>query len=154
TRRSHYYAAELEEARRVLREESGAEPTQEKVLEKAEQLFVTKNARVLARGIVPVLKETLRRDLTMEGRRQYKADFGESYRETVKKMLFERKIEIAALFEALELIHDPALKSSLRHDLLEAAPNAEIRQLLERLSELAAVDGGIDEWLKEANRSG
>lgn len=154
TRRNLYYRGELEEARRLLRDEGGKEPSEERVLEKAEQLFVAKNARILANGVVPVLKETLRRDLTIEGRRQFRADFGENYRSTVKKMLFERKIEIAVLFESLDLINDAGLRNSVRQELLEAAPNGEIRSLLERLSALAAVDGGIDEWLTEAKRRG
>jgi Mg-chelatase subunit ChlD len=179
-RREFYYSAELAEAEANLRQKwqtildkheainrrlaaSGkpANPTpdfNEVKLKDAERLFVEKQRNIMIEGGIRVIEESFRRDFTSEGIRQWNRQ-GFSNKETLKKIMLERGVELALMFDAIETAPrlKPAQKEALRQRIIDAVPN-EAKPLVGKLAEISRMklmlvgNVGFEEWTKASDR--
>ncbi len=156
-----YYAPWLQEAAAELRRSNpelrGAELRRQSWA-KAEQIYIQKQLSAIVDGASHVLKHALDNDMTEAGRNRHRADYGNDtavHEQNVRKVLAERQVEIALLFEVVEQIQDPSMRKKLRNDLLDAAPEPKLRQMLQDLSDLAqAGRQAVDDWLLASKKRG
>lgn len=179
-RREHYYGAELSEAETNLRQkwqaildkheainrklaangkpQNAAPDFNEMKLKEAERLFVEKQRNIMIEGGIRVVEETFRRDFTSEGIRKWNRQ-GFSNQETLKKIMLERGVELALLFDAIETAPrlKPAQKEALRQRIIDAVPN-ETKPLVGKLAEISRMklmlvgNVGFEEWTKASDR--
>lgn len=157
----NYYGQWLSEAVANLRSEHpdiSPEELRRRAMGEAERVFVQKTLIAFAEAAPAVLKHAIHCDLTAEGRRLHHSDFGSDparYRENVRKMIAERQVEIALLFEMVERIENEDMRRRLRQNLLDTAPAPALRTLLEKLSDLSrAGRQAIDDWLRVSSIKG
>ncbi len=179
-RREHYYSAELAEAESNLRQKwqsilekhesinrrlaANGKPTNpapdfnEVKLKDAERLFVEKQRNIMIEGGIRVIEESFRRDFTSEGIRQWNRQ-GFSNKETLKKIMLERGVELALMFDAIETAPrlKPAQKEALRQRIIDAVPG-DAKPLVGKLAEISRMklmlvgNVGFEEWTKASDR--
>lgn len=159
-----YYKPWKDQARSELQAESSGRPVAEaEVLARAEQIFVQKQLALLGDGVVEVLKHAMTMDMTEEGRRGRltiggAGEYGETeaaQRENVQKLMAERAIEMAFLFETVHKIPDPKLRERVLNNLLNSAPNAKLKAVLVKMNRLAIAGRDVlNDWLGEVARQG
>lgn len=147
-------AAELRRSKPELR----GEELRRQTLSKAEQIYIQKQLTAIVEGASHVLKHALDNDMTVEGRKRHRADYGSDpaiYKQNVRKVLAERQVEIAMLFEVVEQIQDPSARKKLRNALLDAAPNPKVRRMLQDMTSLAQTGRrAVDDWLLASKKHG
>lgn len=156
-----YYAPWLQEAAAELKRSNpdlGGEELRRQSWSKAEQVYIQKQLSAIVEGASHVLKHALENDMTVEGRRRHRADYGSdpaTYKQNVRKVMAERQVEIAMLFEVVEQIQDSSMRKKLRNDLLDAAPDPKVRHMLQNLTSLAqAGRQAVDDWLLASKKRG
>ncbi|HWR59557.1 MAG TPA: hypothetical protein VN328_11780, partial [Thermodesulfovibrionales bacterium] len=142
---AEYYAKELAEI--------NGNPSKPEDLRRAEELFTQRHLGVILEGISTVLSHAMRQDMTTEGRKRNRSDYGKNHREGLRKLFFERRVEIIALFEAVSHIKDEAVRKKCRDKLFESAHTPGLRRMLERMNSIVEA-GAIDDFLAEAAKTG
>ncbi len=155
------YAPWTGEARRKLRasgEELEPQELERRVLEESERIYLNKLTTILVEGAADVLTNAIRDDLTPEGWQRHRSELGAdpaAVRLRTEKILAERGVEIAFMFEAIEMLDDSNGRMRLRKKVLDAVPHGPLQSTAQKASELAqAGRRAIDDWLSASARSG
>lgn len=152
-----YQPWESEARRNLALKDPDAVEDPARIANEAERIHQHRLTEVLTEGIIEVLSQTMRKDLTVDGVSRQLREFGgddATALRNIEKMFAERRMEIVFLFEAVEML-DENTSQRLRKKLIAAAPDARMTRIITDLSKLArAGTEAVNRWLRAGAEEG